>query len=76
MDPRIPDNHEAFQFQMANLPENSTVDWFVDGKLAATTPTRNYLWPLSKGPHRVMAKVWTSDAKSLMETALVNFMVK
>ena len=76
MDPRIPDDHEAFRFQMANLPENSTVDWYVDGKLAATTPTRNYLWPLSKGSHRAMARVWISHTTPPVETAWVNFMVK
>ena len=76
MDPRIPDDHEAFQFKMANLPENSTVDWYVDGKLAATTPTRNYLWPLSRGPHRAMARVWISHTNLPVETAWVNFMVK
>jgi penicillin-binding protein 1C len=76
MDPRIPDDHEAFQFQMANLPENSTVDWYVDGKLAATTPTRNYLWPLSRGLHRAMARIWTSGVASPEETTGVNFQVK
>jgi penicillin-binding protein 1C len=76
MDPRIPDNHEAFQFRMANLPENSTVNWYVDGKLSATTSTRNYLWPLSRGGHRVKAKVWTPGVESPMETARVNFLVK
>ncbi len=76
MDPRIPDDHEAFQFQMANLPENSMVEWYVDGKLAATTPTRNYLWPLSRGAHRAMARVWISHTNPPVETAWVNFMVK
>jgi penicillin-binding protein 1C len=75
MDPRIPDDHEAFQFQMANLPENASVNWYVDGKSAATT-TGTYLWPLSKGPHRAMAKVWTADSESPVETASVKFMVK
>ncbi len=76
MDPRIPDHHEAFQFQMANLPENSRVNWYVDGKHAATTSSRNFLWPLSKGPHRAMARVWISGINSPMETNRVNFMVK
>ncbi|MCF8128723.1 MAG: transglycosylase domain-containing protein [Deltaproteobacteria bacterium] len=75
MDPRIPDDHEAFQFQMANLPENATVCWYVDGKSAATT-TGNYLWPLSKGLHRAMAEVWAPDLETPIETASVKFMVK
>ena len=76
MDPRIPDNHEAFQFQMANLPKNATVEWYVDGRHTATTPSGNFLWPLTKGPHRAMARVRTTDHKSAMETGMVNFMVK
>lgn len=76
MDPRIPDDHEAFRFQMANLPENASVDWYVDGKITATTTSRNFLWPLSKGSHRAMAKVWISDIKGAIETDVVNFMVK
>ncbi|OQY44537.1 MAG: penicillin-binding protein 1C, partial [Desulfobacteraceae bacterium 4572_87] len=76
MDPRIPDDHEAFQFQMANLPENAIVDWYVDGRHTATTPSQNFLWPLSKGSHQAMAKVWISDIESTMETDTVNFMVK
>jgi beta-glucanase (GH16 family) len=35
-------SHEAFLFQMANTPENATVNWYVDGKPAATT-TAAYL---------------------------------
>jgi penicillin-binding protein 1C len=76
LDPRIPDDHEAFQFQMANLPTNATISWYVDGKPAATTTTRTYLWPLSKGTHRVMAKVWSSQLTPPIETNWVNFMVK
>ena len=76
MDPRIPDDHEAFQFQMANLPENASISWYVDGKPAATTTTGTYLWPLSKGSHLAMAKIWTADLKTPIETACVKFVVK
>ena len=75
MDPRIPDTHEAFQFQMANLPENATIHWYVDGKPAATT-TQTYLWPLSRGRHRAMAKVWSACSEAPIGTASVNFVVK
>ena len=73
--PAYPDDHEAFQFQMANLPENATVTWYVDGKSAATT-TGTYLWPLSKGSHHAKAKVWAPDLKTPIETASVDFVVK
>ncbi len=76
MDPRIPDAHEAFQFQMANLPKDAKVNWYVDGKRFVTTREPNSLWPLSKGTHRVVARVWSKDSDSPVETAPVNFVVK
>ena len=76
MDPRIPDTHEAFPFQVSNLPAPAFVDWVVDGKLAATTTTSHYLWPLSRGRHQVKARVWMAGAETPQETGAVNFVVK
>ncbi|MCG6881947.1 MAG: transglycosylase domain-containing protein [Deltaproteobacteria bacterium] len=76
MDPRIPDDHEAFQFQMTHMPPGAKIDWYVDDKLSATTLTPSYLWPLSKGAHSAMAKIWPVDSKSPVPTPLVNFVVK
>ena len=76
MDPRIPDTHEAFPFQISNLPAQASVDWVVDGKPAATTTTSRYLWPLTRGRHQVMARVWLAGAESPQETSPVNFLVK
>ncbi len=76
MDPRIPDDHEAFQFQISHLPENASICWYVDGKPAGTTRTGSFMWPLSKGSHLAMAKIWPEDLKTPIETASVNFVVK
>jgi penicillin-binding protein 1C len=76
MDPRIPDDHEAFQFQISNLPENASISWYVDGKPAATTRTGSFMWPLSRGSHLAMAKIWPEDLKTPIETASVGFVVK
>jgi penicillin-binding protein 1C len=76
MDPRIPDTHEAFRFQIANLPKNATVRWYLDGRRTTTTTHHTYLWPLSKGRHRAMAKVWRVGIETPIETASVNFVVK
>ena len=76
MDPRISNEHEAFRFQIADLPENATVDWYVDGRHTATTPSQNFLWPLSKGSHRAMATIRISGITPVIKTDEVNFMVK
>jgi len=76
MDPRIPDTHEAFQFQTSELPPDAFVEWHVDDRSVATTATRHYLWPLSRGAHRVKARIWMSGAQFPVDTASVPFVVK
>ena len=76
MDPRIPDTHEAFPFQVSNLPAHASVDWVVDGKPVATTTAPHYLWSLSRGRHQVTARVWAAGAQTPQETGPVNFVVK
>jgi penicillin-binding protein 1C len=74
MDPRIPDDHESFMFILSDVPGNSKVEWYVDDKLAAVTNSGDYLWPVSKGSHTVMAKVHTKGIKT--QTQPVTFLVK
>jgi penicillin-binding protein 1C len=76
MDPRIPDDNEAFLFKLSGVPENSSVDWYVDDKLIATTSSDHYLWPVSRGNHKAMAKVRSYAHDSISETSLVRFIVK
>jgi penicillin-binding protein 1C len=76
MDPRIPDDHEAFSFKLSGVPDNSSVDWYVDDKLIATTSSDHYLWPVSRGNHTAMAKVRSYAHDNISETSLVRFIVK
>ena len=76
MDPRIADDQEAFVFSLANLDANSKVDWYIDGKLAATTPDGEYLWPLKRGPHSVKARIAHAGTGQFQETSPVRFSVK
>lgn len=76
MDPRIPDDHEAFPFKLAGVPVNSSVDWYVNDKLIATTSSNSYLWPMSRGTHTAMARVRSMDGGRAAETSLVTFTVK
>ncbi len=76
MDPRIPDSHEAFQFQIADLPKGARILWYVDDHLSATTSVPHFLWPLTRGAHRTRARIWPVNAKLAIETPSVTFMVK
>jgi penicillin-binding protein 1C len=76
MDPRIPDDHEAFPFKLSGVPEGASVDWYVDSKLMATTSQDNYLWPMSRGDHTAMARVRVETKGSRSETLPVRFIVK
>ena len=75
MDPRIPDNLEAFEFALNQEKNIRLVEWYLDGELMATTDQTKYLWPLVRGTHRLRAQITTLDQKSL-STSLVAFHVK
>jgi penicillin-binding protein 1C len=76
MDPRIPDDHESFIFSLSGVQNNSKVEWYVDNKLEAVTKSGDYLWPMSKGDHTVMAKIFSEDDNNVTETQAVTFLVK
>jgi penicillin-binding protein 1C len=59
-DPRIPSEFEALPMQIAPVAGLQRVEWYVDGKLASSTASPSYPWPLQHGTHSVRAKVWTS----------------
>ena len=76
MDPRIPEDQQAFVFKLANLPKGIPVDWYVDKKLVASLTTGQYPWTLKPGKHSVQARIWTGNLNRFRETAEVNFFVK
>lgn len=76
MDPRIPDDHEAFLFKLSGVQEDSSVDWYVDDKLIATTSSGSCLWTMIRGNHIAMARVRSADKDGVTETLPVMFTVK
>jgi penicillin-binding protein 1C len=64
MDPRIPDDHESFLFRLTGVPRRSKVEWFVDNELKAVTVSGDYMWPMSRGSHTVMARICSDDNKN------------
>jgi penicillin-binding protein 1C len=76
MDPRIPDEQEAFVFELSRIPPGATVEWHVDGERIATTHTSHFLWSLQRGVHRVQATVIAADHHPPVRTPRVSFEVK
>ncbi len=76
MDPRIPDDREAFVFRLANLPQSTPVDWYVDDRLVASNGTGECLWQMRRGEHTVKARIWWEGTKRFQDTPDVSFTVK
>jgi penicillin-binding protein 1C len=76
MDPRIAADRQAFAFKLANLPDSTPVDWYVNDKLVASTSTGEYLWTLQKGLHSVRARIWQAEPGQFQDTPDVSFTVK
>jgi penicillin-binding protein 1C len=75
-DPRIPAEFEALPMQIAPVPGFHRADWYVDGKLAASTTETHYPWPLQRGTHSVRALVWTDAAGGAQATEDIRFYVR
>jgi penicillin-binding protein 1C len=77
-DPRIPDEMEAFPFEISGKAQITRIEWWVDGvAMGETGPEeRRFLWPIAAGRHEVQARVWTVAAAEPVVTASVAFYVK
>ena len=78
MDPRIPDELEYFPFQLASVPATSRVEWILDDEVVASTSGNepSYLWRVSRGSHKLRARLWHDNMDSPFETEAVVFLVK
>lgn len=73
-DPRIPDELEAFEFEIAGFTGEG-VEWFVDGERVGRSDGPSLSWPLVEGSHRVQARVLSGEAQPRW-TQTVGFLVK
>ncbi len=78
LDPRIPDSLERFAFELSVAEAIERVEWLVDGSLVATTGAgqARYAWPLARGRHRVLARVWQRGSAGPEDTEEIGFVVK
>ncbi|MCF8719328.1 transglycosylase domain-containing protein [Nitrospina gracilis] len=75
MDPRIPDEHEAFEFAIQGVEDADTVEWILNDKPLATTEGGKYLWNLQRGRHHLQATIH-KPTHSTPQTLQVVFYVK
>jgi len=76
LDPRIPDDREAFEFTLNRADGVTGVDWYVDGRKAGHSHKAGFLWPLERGEHVLQARIWRSDLPAPVQSQVVRFAVK
>ena len=74
-DPRIPGEFESLPMRIAPVSRLSRVDWYVDGRFASSTTSTDYSWPLEKGTHSVLAKIWLGTSADAHDTPEIRFHV-
>ena len=76
MDPRIPDELEAFEFRLEGAQNARRVEWYVDGRRRHAGEDGRYLWPLERGDHTAWAMIRSEPGKRAVATPVVRFVVK
>jgi penicillin-binding protein 1C len=74
-DPRLPQDHQAFEFVLQGVVAGDAVDWRIDGGEALRVDGARYLWPLSRGNHSVSAAVWR-NGRRIADIDETRFLVK
>jgi penicillin-binding protein 1C len=79
MDPRIPDQQEAFALMLAETtPSAWLIEWLIDENVVGITAgdTKQFLWTVKRGTHLAQAKIWQQDVYKPLNTPTVTFTVK
>ena len=66
LDPRVPEQYQAYPFSISFLPEGASVVWSVDGKECKTVQTDTFLWQPRKGNHTVQAEIILNDGRKII----------
>lgn len=75
MDPRIPDEHEYFEFALTEREDIKNVRWYVNDKLIAVTDGPKYNWKVSKGKYKTRAEIILDGNDSIIITTVVEYRV-
>ncbi len=60
-DPRIPDSHQKFRFEIGNLPHETRVEWALDDEPIISSTENSLLWPVTRGAHILRVSLFTAD---------------
>ena len=74
-DPRVPQAHQNFRFELGNLPADATVVWTLDGREVGKVEKNTYLWPVSRGTHALQVTIYAGDG-AVHAIPEVSFIVK
>ncbi len=77
LDPRIPDELEAFALRLASAKGVALTQWYVDNHLVGKTGPgeRHFIWQPTRGEHNTYARVLLTDGQT-RETPVVAFAVR
>lgn len=79
IDPRIPDEYEAFKLVLSETSlKAGSIEWLVDDEVIGTTlaDERHFFWPVKRGTHVAQARVWPQGSDKPLVTPKVMFYVK
>jgi penicillin-binding protein 1C len=78
MDPRIPDEIEAYPLRVVGNGKVERIEWLVDGRVVGTSGRgeRHFMWPLARGEHLARARIWERGTGSGQTTPAVRFTVQ
>lgn len=76
MDPRIPDQHEVFEFEVSDHPDLRQVDWYVNDSLMASSTGNIYPWQIHKGAFNAYAQIYLRGQSQPLRTQTVHYLVK
>jgi len=75
MDPRLPDDHEYFEFELGGATNAAVVHWYVNGQRVGTTQGGTYAWKLSRGAFTAYAQYIDAGSDSWRKTESVAYRV-
>ena len=75
MDPRIPDEHEYFEFVISKSEGVQKIKWYVNDTLVGITQEPFYHWKLTKGAFNAYAEIIKEIEDEPITTNEVNYQV-
>lgn len=75
-DPRIPQEHQKFRFEVSGLPENTKPEWILNGKSLGITNTPYFLWPVERGAQTLELVIHENGKAQTRPLQPITFTVK